>query len=112
LGISYFDSSSSGAPRVLGTFDMRPGLDYEGNRADWVSDFLENAGEPRIEPYDDPRIVRDGFSMPDWCFLDDAHPDWDEACEQINAVEYRHTDLNVDWQLGNRTRLLSVTGVS
>jgi iron complex outermembrane receptor protein len=112
LNLSYVDSESNGTPRVLGTFDMAPDLDFDGNRADWISDFLENAGQPRIDPIEDPRIVMDGFTMPDWCFLDDADPDWDPACEQINASEYTQFDLNVEYRINDVLSLTSITGLT
>src|SRR5690606_6571101 len=43
LSVRFSDSSSEaesdGNPQDLATFDMRPHLDFEGNRADWISDF-------------------------------------------------------------------------
>jgi iron complex outermembrane recepter protein len=112
FALSSTDSKSDGNPQVLETFDMRPHLDFQGNRADWVSDFLEAAGQPRIIPFNDPRIVIDDFTMPDWCFLDNAHPDWDAACEQRNRSKYRQFDTNLAWNFNERWTLSSVTGVS
>ena len=89
FSLSSTESESDGNPQDLETFDMLPNLNFQGSRADWVSDFLEAAGQPRIDPNNDPRIVLDDFTMPDWCFLDDANPDWDAACEQINESDYR-----------------------
>ena len=54
----------------------------------------------------------DDFTMPDWCFLDDADPDWDAACEQINESEYHQFDVNVAWDLNDRWTLTSITGLS
>ncbi len=44
LSLTSTDSESDGNPQDLASFDMRPDLNYEGQRADWVSDFLEAAG--------------------------------------------------------------------
>jgi hypothetical protein len=99
FGLSSTESESDGNPQDLETFDMLPHLNYQGGRADWVSDFLEAAGQPRLDPNNDPRVVLDDFTMPDWCFLDDADPDWDAACEQFNESEYRQFDVNITWEL-------------
>jgi iron complex outermembrane receptor protein len=50
--------------------------------------------------------------MPDWCFLDDANPDWDALCEQNNKSEYTQFDVNVRWDLNDRWSLTSITGLS
>lgn len=112
LGLMATESESDGNPQDLATFDMNPDLDFEGNRADWISDFLEAAGEPRIDPDNDPRIVLGNYTMPDWCFLDDADPDWDAACEQRNDADFTQLNLNMDWQLGDSLVLTSITGLS
>jgi iron complex outermembrane receptor protein len=112
FSLSSTESESDGNPQDLETFDMRPDLNFQGNRADWVSDFLEAAGQPRINPDNDSRIVLDDFTLPDWCFLDDADPDWDAACEQFNESEYRQFDVNVSWSLSERWTLTSITGLS
>ena len=112
FGLSSTQSESDGNPQDLATFDMNPDLNYEGNRADWVSDFLQTAGQPRINPNNDPRIVLDDFTMPDWCFLDDANPDWDARCEQINESEYNQFDVNLTLDLNDRWSFTSITGLS
>ena len=33
--------------------------------------------------------------MPDWCFVDDANPDWDAACEQRNNSKYTQFDIEL-----------------
>jgi len=109
---STSNAESAGNPQDLAWFDMRPHLDFEGNRADWISDFLEASGQPRIEPDNDPRIVLDDYTMPSWCFLDDIDPDWDPLCEQTNESEYDQLDVNVEWQLSDRVSLTSITGFS
>jgi len=109
---STSDAESDGNPQDLAWFDMRPHLDFEGNRADWISDFLEASGQPRIDPDNDPRIVLDDYTMPSWCFLDDIDPDWDPICEQTNESEYDQLDINVEWQLNDNLTLSSITGFS
>ncbi|RPI60097.1 MAG: TonB-dependent receptor, partial [Lysobacterales bacterium] len=112
FSVSSTESESDGNPQDLETFDMLPNLNFQGGRADWVSDFLEAAGQPRIDPNNDARIVLDDFTRPDWCFLNDANPDWDAACEQSNWSEYRQFDVNVSWSLNDRMTLTSITGLS
>jgi iron complex outermembrane receptor protein len=111
FGLSSVDSESDGTPSDLGTFDMAPDLNFQGANADWVADFLEAAGQPRLT-INDPRIVRDDYTMPDWCFVDDADPDWDAACEQSNDAQYSQLDANVQWQLNDVWALTSITGIS
>ncbi len=112
FGVSSMESESSGNPQDLETFDMLPNINFQGNRADWISDFLQAAGQPRIDPNNDPRIVLDDFTLPDWCFIDDANPDWDAACEISNSSKYRQFDINLAWQLNERWTFTSVTGLS
>jgi iron complex outermembrane recepter protein len=112
FGLNSTESKSDGNPQDLETFDMRPDLNFQGNRADWISDFLQLAGQPRLDVLNDPRIVLDDFTMSDWCFLDDGDPDWDGSCEQTNEVEYEQFDVNVSWQLNDVWSLTSITGVS
>ena len=50
--------------------------------------------------------------MPDWCFLDDANPDWDDLCRQWNNAKYTQVDANIDWQITDNLTLISTTGVS
>lgn len=111
ISVSSVDSKSDGNPQDLATFDMSPDLNYEGNHADWISDFLQAAGQPRLT-INDPRVVLDDYTLPDWCFIDDADPDWDPACEQVNESTYRQLDFNVSWQLNDTWRFTSVTGFS
>src|SRR5262245_20387729 len=73
FGLSSTDSKSDGTPTDLATFDMAPDLNFEGANADWVSDFMTLAGQPRLT-VEDPRIVRDDYTMPDWCFVHDVDP--------------------------------------
>jgi hypothetical protein len=83
----------------------------QGNYADWVSDFLENSGQERLRQ-DDPRLTADDYGMPDWCFLDDQNPDWDEMCRQWNDSKYTQVDANIEWQISDGLSLLSTTGIS
>jgi iron complex outermembrane recepter protein len=112
FGLSSWDSKSSGNPQDLATFDMRPNLNFEGGQADWVSDWLEASGQPRIDPADDPRIVLDSYTLNDWCFIDDTDPDWDPLCEQFNNSSLDQFDARVDWQIKDNLTLTSITGIS
>ena len=115
LSLTSSESKSDGNPQDLATFDMRPGINFEGGQADWVSDWLEAAGEPRIDGTaypGDPRIVLDSYTMPDWCFIDDLDPDWDPACAQFNDGELTQLDATINWDIGENVSLTSVTGVS
>jgi iron complex outermembrane receptor protein len=111
LGVSSVDSKSDGNPQDLATFDMAPDLNFQGGHADWISDFLQAAGQPRLS-VNDPRIVGDDFTLPGWCFIDDADPDWDPACEQVNESNYRQTDFHLSWQIGDVWSMTSTTGLS
>jgi len=120
FGAMYSDSYSDGSPTDMTFFNMAPvcPLDptnpyycLQGNYADWVSDFLENSGQERLRQ-DDPRLTADDYSMPDWCFLDDQNPDWDDLCKQWNKSKYTQVDANIEWQLSDNLSILSTTGVS
>jgi iron complex outermembrane receptor protein len=111
FGIASTESESDGTPSDMTTFDMAPDLNYEGANADWVSDFLALAGQPRLE-INDPRIVLDDYTMPGWCFVEDADPDWDAACEQRNNSKYTQFDINLQWELNDVWSLTSITGLS
>ena len=89
------------AANIMSTdsFQLDPSF-FQGNNADWVSDFLAAAGQPRLA-VGDPRIVRDDYTMPDWCFIDDADPDWDSACEQRNNSKYGQLDAHVVWLISD-----------
>jgi iron complex outermembrane receptor protein len=112
FGLSAMDSESGGTPQDLETFDMNPNLDYQGARADWLSDFLQAAGQTRITPDNDSRIVLDNFTTPSWCFLDDANPDWDTLCEQANESTYDQFDANVSLDVNDTWTFISLTGLS
>ena len=120
FGAIHSDSESDGSPTDMTFFNMAPicPLDannpfycLQGNYADWVSDFLENSGLERLRQ-NDARLVRDDFSMPDWCFLDDQDPDWNDLCRQWNKSSYTQVDSNIEWQIGERLTMLSTTGIS
>jgi iron complex outermembrane receptor protein len=115
FSLSSSETESDGNPQDLATFDMRPGINFEGGQADWVSDWLEAAGEPRIDGTllpGDPRIVLDPYTMPDWCFIDDLDPDWDPACTQFNDGEITQLDATINWNIGDNITLTSITGLS
>jgi iron complex outermembrane receptor protein len=120
FGALYTDSESDGSPTDMTFFNMDPvcPLDptnqyfcLQGNYADWVSDFLETSGQERLRQ-NDPRLVADDYSMPDWCFLDGPDPDWDDQCRQWNKAEYTQIDANIEWQISDRLTFLSTTGLS
>lgn len=120
FGVMHTDSWSEGSPTDMIQLNLNPvcPLDpnvqtwcMQGNYADWVSDFLEQAGQSRLR-HNDPRLIRDDFSMPDWCFLDDADPDWDDMCRQWNSSRYTQVDMNLRWDLSSNLTLLSTTGIS
>ena len=114
FGFLYSDAQSNGSPQDVETFDMRPGIEgfFEGNYADWVSDALEGVGQDPIIPLDDPRIVLDDFTMPDFCFLDDFDPDWDQACVLKDDSVYWQADANFVWEVNDLLTLSSITGVA
>jgi iron complex outermembrane receptor protein len=109
VGALYSKSESDGNPADFETFDMNPGL-VEGNFADWLSDALALAGQPRLEADDDPRLVLDDYTMPAICLIDDFDPDWDAACNQVNDNEYYQLDAKLDWNLSENVTFTSVTG--
>lgn len=110
LGALYSDSKSDGSPQDIIEWDMRPDLNYQGNYADWMSDAFQAAGQPRLAVYNDPRLIRDDFTMPDTCLLDDFNPDWDVACEQSNDNEYYQVDANFEWTINDSLKLTSLSG--
>ncbi len=114
FGFLYSDSQSDGSPQDVETFDMAPGIEgfFDGNFADWLSDALEADGQAPIAAVDDPRIVRDDFTMPDFCLLDDFDPDFDAACELFNDSVYWQADLNLTWDLGDNLSLISTSGAA
>jgi iron complex outermembrane recepter protein len=120
FGAMHTDSKSDGSPTDMTLFNMDPicplaggGPFYclQGNYADWVSDFLQTSGQERLRQ-NDARLVADDYAMPDWCFLDDANPDWDDLCRQWNDAKYTQVDANIDWQITENLTLISTTGVS
>jgi iron complex outermembrane receptor protein len=112
VGLSRADTESDGNPQDIETFDMNPNLNFEGQRADWLSDFLEAAGQAPLDANNDSRIVLDDFTLPGWCFVDDGDPDWDPACEVVNNSEYSQLDVHVGWQINDTWSLTSTTGLS
>ncbi len=120
FGVLHSDSESDGSPTDMTFFNMAPvcPLDptnpyycLQGNYADWVSDFLENSGQERLRQ-DDPRLTAGDYAMPDWCFLDDQNPDWDDLCRQWNNSKYTQVDANIEWQISDNLTMLSTTGIS
>ena len=120
VGLMYTKTDADGSPQDLVLFDMNPAcpsnsavntICYEGNYADWMSDFLQAAGQPRLSS-NDPRLILDDYTMPDFCFLDDANPDWDAACEQYNNNHYFQADANLTWDINDNLKLTSTSAYS
>ena len=120
FGLMVTDSESDGSPTDMTQFNMAPVCPLtpgvttyclEGNYADWVSDFLQSAGQPRLSN-NDPRLVGDDYAMPSWCFLDGPDPDWDDQCKQWNKAEYTQFDMNINWQINDRLTMQATTGIS
>jgi iron complex outermembrane recepter protein len=120
FGVMHLDSESDGNPQDLETFDMAPVdpingvsdvISFEGGYADWMSDFLEASGQPRLSN-NDPRLLLDDYNMPSFCFIDDIDPDWDDLCLQVNENTYTQYDMTINWELSDTTTLTSVSGYS
>jgi iron complex outermembrane receptor protein len=120
FGAMHLDSKSDGNPQDLETFDMAPVdpingvsdvISFEGGYADWMSDFLEASGQSRLRNNDE-RLLLDDYTMPDFCFLDDANPDWDDLCLQVNENTYTQLDTTVNWTLSDTLSMTSTTGYS
>jgi iron complex outermembrane receptor protein len=112
LAAMYSDSKSDGTPNDIIIWDMNPDLNFQGNFADWLGDALELAGKPRPQVNDDPTLLLDDYTMPDYCFVDDFNPDWDPACELRNDNRYFQTDLALEWTINENNSLTSTTGYS
>ncbi len=113
LGALYSDSKSNGTPNVFSSWDMSPGLTgvLEGNYGDWISDFLQNAGQARLATVNDPRLVKaDPYTAPDLCFLDNANPDFGKACEQYSNSKYYQIDGKLTWDINADTTLKLSSG--
>jgi iron complex outermembrane receptor protein len=113
-GFLYNKSESNASPFVVQEFDLRPGIDgvIQGNYAGWLNDAFKAAGQGPIAAYNDPRFVKGPYAASDVCFLDDFNPDYDAACDQSNNDEFWQADLKLDWTLGDKVSLHSITGVS
>jgi iron complex outermembrane receptor protein len=108
----YSDSHGTGSPQDIISFDLRPDLNYQGNYADWLRDALVQAGQAPLAVLNDPRVVLDNFTMPDFCFLDDFNPDWDQACALRDDNKYKQVDANLQWKINDDLRFSSITGFS
>jgi iron complex outermembrane recepter protein len=115
----YSFSWSGGSPNIMKGWDMSPGINgagvdpavaIQGNYADWISDWLQSSGQARLATVNDPRIVRGNYTAPDFCFLDDSNPDWDDACAQKNNNRYYQLDSKLAWKLGEDTRATLTAG--
>jgi iron complex outermembrane receptor protein len=108
----YSDSHGTGSPQDIISFDLQPNLNYQGNYADWLRDALVLAGQAPLAVLNDPRVVLDNFTMPDFCFLDDFNPDWDQSCALRDDNKYWQTDANLHWRINDDLQLTSITGFS
>lgn len=120
FGAMHTDSKSDGSPTDMTSFNMDPVCPLnpsdphyclQGNYADWVSDFLQTSGQERLRQ-NDSRVVLDDYTMPSWCFLDDANPDWDDLCKQWNKATYSQFDTNLNWEISDTVTMTSTTGWS
>jgi iron complex outermembrane receptor protein len=108
----YSDSRGTGSPQDIISFDLQPNLNYQGNYADWLRDALVQAGQAPLEVLNDPRVVLDDFTMPDFCFLDDFNPDWDQACALRDDNKYKQADANLQWKINEDLLFTSISGYS
>ncbi|MFO1502384.1 MAG: TonB-dependent receptor [Steroidobacteraceae bacterium] len=108
----YTYSWSGGSPNIMKNWDMSPGINndgvaasaaIQGNYADWISDWLQASGQPRLAIVNDDRLVKGDYTAPGFCFLDDGNPDWDAACAQKNNNRYYQGDARLAWKLGADT---------
>jgi iron complex outermembrane receptor protein len=115
----YTYAKSQGSPNIMKAWDMSPGINgtgvaptvaIQGNYADWISDWLQSSGQDRLATVDDPRLVRGDYEAPDFCFLDDSNPDWDDACAQRNDNRYRQVDAKLQTDLSQNTQLAITAG--
>ncbi|MBO9581011.1 MAG: TonB-dependent receptor [Sphingobium sp.] len=110
----YNKSESNASPFVIQEFDLRPGIDgvIQGNYGGWLNDAFKAAGQAPIAPYNDPRFVKGPYAASDVCFLDNFNPDYSSACDQTNNDKFWQADLKLDWKIGDKVSLHSVTGLS
>jgi len=109
----YSDAKSNGTPNVMKAWDMKSGITgvLEGNYADWISDWLQNAGQARLATVNDSRLVKsDPYAAPDFCFIDNANPDFGKACEQKSDSRYYQIDGKINWNVNDATRLTWTSG--
>jgi len=108
----YSKSHGTGSPQDIISFDLQPNLNYQGNYADWLRDALVQAGQPTLALLNDPRVVLNDYNMPDFCFIDDFNPDWDQACALKDDNIYKQADANLSWKINDDLQFTSVTGYS
>jgi iron complex outermembrane recepter protein len=110
LTYAYTRSDRTGSPLDNFGFDIAPGM-INGNHADWLSDALVAANQAPLGQ-NDPRILLDDFTAPDYCLIDDFNPDWDNACRLHDDTRTRTTIANLVWTLNDRMSLTSLSGYS
>jgi len=115
----YNYSWSGGSPNIMKGWDMSPGINgpgvaanvaIQGNYADWISDWLQASGQSRLQTVNDPRLIEGNETAPGFCFLDDANPDWDDACAQKDNNRYYQVDAKLGWDLSEQTRATFTAG--
>jgi iron complex outermembrane receptor protein len=115
----YNYSWSGGSPNIMKGWDMSPGINgpgvpanvaIQGNYADWISDWLQGSGQARLDTVNDSRLILGDDTAPGFCFLDDANPDWDEACAQKDNNRYYQVDAKLGWDLSEQTRATFTAG--
>ncbi len=112
FGVLYSDAKSNGSPNVFTNWDMSPGITgvIQGNYADWMSDWLAAANQPRLSTVNDPRLVKGNYTAPDFCFIDNANPDFGKACEQHSNSKYYQFDGKMNYRFSDNVQLTLTSG--
>ena len=121
FGALHSDSESDGSPTDMTIFNMDPicPLDpairstaCKATTRTGSPTFSQTSGQARLRQ-NDAASRADDYTMPDWCFLDDANPDWDDLCRQWNDVEVHASSTRTSTGRSPTTcTLISTTGVS
>ena len=62
--------------------------------------FSADAGQARFT-VNDPRSSIDDFTMPDFCFLDDADPDWDVPVSRVTTPSTLSSTSTFTWEMND-----------
>jgi iron complex outermembrane receptor protein len=113
-GFLYNKSEANATAWVVQEFDMQPGINgiIQGNYGGWLNDAFKAAGGAPLAPYNDSRIVQGNYKAPDVCLIDNFNPDYSSACNQYNNDRYWQADLTIDWTIGDKVSLHSISGLS